>query len=138
MSKFHILAAKCAATVATVATFGSSTVATLFPQSSNTVATLMVRRIRALFPSKTSIFGASSSNSSNTFPNSFHKNAFEGEPYSGDEYDVEDFEDWLEGEEYPDDDDFDDLYRSWEHRAVDEIIASEKPGEYPGADDIPF
>lgn len=152
MSNFRVLGRKCAATVATVATLVAARVATLFPHSSNTVATLLSPMVRRISLSKTAFCSRLSSNSSNTFANPSQENGFEGGAYFYDEYDESDYEDWLEGElEY-----LDFEYNSfppwfaegqesdsiWE-RAIDEIIDSEEPNQYPpGYDprsgDIPF
>lgn len=154
MSKFRMLAQKCAATAATAATFGSNTVATLFSQSSNTVAALLPPIVRRISRLKTFFFSRVSSNSSNTFPNFAQEIEKEGfgrilvddrepiyhNPYESDEFDHEDYDEWWYEQDYPGIDDSWDpsgqnwsgvTNASWTQRAVDEIIAEEQSGEHP-------
>lgn len=147
MSNFRVLGRKCAATVATVATLVAARVATLFPRSSNTVATLFSPMVRRISLSKTAFYSRLSSNSSNTFPNPSQENAFEGERYFYDEYDLDDYSDWLREDEWNDvgwpewakegGSDLPPWLKTpgkgdsiWE-RAIDEIIDNEEPGQYP-------
>ena len=155
MSKSLNFWRKCAATAATAATFVATQVATLFPQSGSTVATLMVRRIQSIFPSKSAIFGASSGSSGNSFSNSSQeiddlREGNDNSPSGGDEYDKNDYELWEAAfEDMCNDVGWPDWHleekrgASWEQQAVDEIIDSERPGEYPAnlpddCGDIPF
>jgi hypothetical protein len=164
MSKFLLWQRFRAYTAYTAATF----VATLWQlferKRCNTVAALppMVRRIFSL---KKSVFHFGSGSSVGSFPNSSqeiddlresvdfspsdgdewhsHGKNDEAAIYGHDEYDANDYDPWEAAFEdmcndvgWPDD-------RSWAQQAVDEIIDSERPGDYPATPpdeirDIPF
>lgn len=154
MRKFLCFGKKLGAIGATAATFCSNTGSSTFPHGSSTVATLMIRRILALFPSKSAFFRSSGSSSSNTLPDFAQENRDlrEGSDISpveqdfpdswelGDEYDEEDYEDWLSDEDWWDAVEDGENRKSWCAEAVDEAIDDEQPGEYPPGQmgDIPF
>lgn len=151
-------------TAYTAVTFVATLWQHFFSKSGNTVATPMIRRIKAVFPSKSSLFSLFCGSSGNTFPNFAQENhdLREGNDISpvepdfpdswelGDEYDLSDYGDWLEEEgcedfdgEFGDCDEEVDWWdavedgenrKSWCAEAVDEAIDDEQPGQYPPGD----
>jgi len=150
MSKFRVIARKCASTAATAATFVASKVATLFSQGSNTVATLHGTLSWLVSHLKKPFNGLVCSNSSSTSPNFAQEiehlresvvispsnygaddvspsngSNDEASIYGYDEYDADDLERWEMALE--------DMYN-------DVGWPDEHPGEYPPGEmgDIPW
>lgn len=162
MSKFRILARKCAALLLLLHCLVAAPVQLLREKVQHQCSSLTTM-IRRIFSLKNRFFSLRKCSSSNTFPNFAQENddlregndisPVESEWYGfapvdegasiylSDEYDEEDYDSWLSDEEWLDlIDDEEEEIQSWITKAVNDAIAEEKPGQYPPGNmgDIPF